>query len=152
MASPLLLRVAFWTGVVGFAASLAVHLATFTDYVPPGWAVALHVGVFVAFVPVVFAMKEWAERRGYDASSFGGQWALQRELLGLLSAREKVGLAALAAYTVVNFTVGFASVMAAPDAGFSFRLFSGHWLLFYAVSAVFARRLLGLHRETAPSA
>lgn len=51
MTRPLLLRVAFWIGVVGFAASLAVHLATFTDYAVPDSAVVLHIGVFAAFAP-----------------------------------------------------------------------------------------------------
>ena len=146
MASPLALRVAFWTGVAGFVASLAVHLATFTDGAPPGAAVALHIGVFVAFVPVVFAIKAWAEGRGYRADHLGGQWALLNELLGLIAGWERAALVLLAAYTAVNFGLGVAAVVDEPDAGFSFRLFSGHWLFFYSVGAVFARRFLGLRR------
>lgn len=142
--SPLLLRVAFWTGVLGFAASLAVHLATFTAYAPPGLAVALHAGALVAFVPVFFALKAWAEGRGHALDGFGGQRALQRDLLGLLRTWEKAALAALAVYAAVNFAVGVAAVMAEPEAGFSFRLFSGHWLFLYFASAVLARRFLDL--------
>ena len=147
MASPVLLRIAFWGGVVGFALSLAVHVAALTGHPPPGAAVALHVGVFVAFVPVIFALKCWVEERGYD---FRGQWAGPRELLRGIPGWQKLGLAVLFVYATVNFLVGFAAVVGAPDSGFSFRLFSGHWLLFYYVSAVFARRLQHLRQRVAP--
>ncbi|MEM1269314.1 MAG: hypothetical protein AAGI08_04615 [Bacteroidota bacterium] len=150
MANPVLLRIAFWVGVLGFVASLFVHLATFTDYAPPGAAVVLHVGIFVAFVPVVFAMKAWVEERGYDFSDFRSQWAFQKELFGLLPGWQKLALPVLMAYTAINFSVGVAAVTGDPDAGSSFRLLSGHWLSFYFVSAVLARRFLSLSQPVVP--
>ena len=57
MATPVLLRVAFWVGLAGFVLGLAAHLATVTGYPPPGVAVGLRVGAIVALAPVVFALK-----------------------------------------------------------------------------------------------
>lgn len=100
---------------------------------------------------MIFAVKGWAEQRGVDFGDFRQQWAFQKELFGLLCGWQKLALAFLAVYTAVNFSVGFAAVMSSPDAGFSFRMFSGHWLFFYFVSAVFAHRLLGLrHAPVSP--
>ena len=52
---------------------------------------------------------------------------------------QRVALAALFVYATVN---ALAAIADAPDAGFGVRLFSGHGMLFYLVSAVFGRRLL----------
>ena len=150
MANSVLLRIAFWVGIIGFVLSLATHIAALTGYPIPDAALGLHVGVFVAFVPVIFGLKAWVEERGYDFNDFRGQWAGLRELLGGTPGWEKLCLGALFVYAMVNFLVGFAAVVGAPDAGFSYRLFSGHWLFFYFISAVFARRLLVLRQQVAP--
>ena len=150
MTNPVLLRISFWVGIVGFALSLAVHLVAVTGYPLPDAALGLHVGVFIAFVPVIFALKAWVEERGYDFNDFRGQWAGLRELLGGIPGWQKLGLGVLLVYAVVNFLVGFAAIVDTPDAGFSYRLFSGHWLFFYFVSAVFAQRLIGLRQQVAP--
>lgn len=147
MSNPLLLRVAFWIGVVGFVASLGVHLATFLGVPVPGIAMALHVGIFAAFLPVMFRLKDWVEQRGDDLSDFRSQWAIQKALLGLLPGWQKVALGVLFAYATVNFLIGFAAVTEDPSAGGDVRMFSGHWMVFYAVSAVFARVLLGLQQS-----
>ena len=141
---------AFWVGVVGFVASLAVHFATFTDYAPPGAVIVLHVGIFVAFVPVVFAVKTWAEGRDYDFSDFGSQWAFQKDLLSLIPGWQKVAVVLLMTYAAINFFLEVTPIVEDANGGFSFRGFSGHWLFFYFVSAVFARRFLAIRQQVVP--
>ena len=149
MPPPFLLRLAFWIGVAGLVASLGVHLAAVLGAPVPGAAMALHVGVFAAFLPVVFGMKDWVERRGDDLSDFRSQWGIQKALFGLVPGWQKVALGVLFAYATVNFLIGFAGAMNDSSAGVDVRMFSGHWMVFYAVSAVFARVLLGLRQAEA---
>lgn len=146
-----MLRVAFWIGLVGFALSLAVHLATFTNLGVPDAAVALHLGVFVAFVPVVFALKNWVEARGGDFSEWRSQWAAFKAVFAGIPRWQALGLVGLFVYTLVNFNLEFARLVSGRDAGFSYRLFSGHWMVFYAISAVLARRFLAATRDEVAS-
>ena len=143
------LRIAFWVGVAGFALSLAVHIAALVGQRLPAAAFALHVGVFVAFVPALLGMKAWIEERGYRFDDVRGQWSGMKELIGSIPLWQALGLGALFVYATVNFGIGVSEFAEAPEDGFSFRLFSGHWPVFYAFSAVLARHLLRLGQRVA---
>ena len=147
------LRAAFWVSVVGFVASLAVHVATFTELAVPDAALALHFGIFAAFLPPTLGLKAWAEREGHDFASFRGRWDTVKDFVRPISRWQWIACAGLFVYTNVNFLVGFAAMLDAPDAGFSFRMSSGHWMLFYAFSAILTHRMLRDDTtEEAPSA
>ena len=140
------LRIAVWIGVAGFVLSVAVHGATFTRTGPPDGAMALHVGVFVAFLPPLLALMGWARDRGLDSPTVAAQWALQKELFGQSSTAEKLAVLGAFLYAMVNFTVGFYGATGDPD---TVRLFSGHWIAFYLISAVMARCALRLRQDDA---
>ena len=141
MARPLVLRAVLWAAVLGLAASLAVHLLTFTAYAPPPAALALHLGVFVTVVPVLIAAKAWAEELAQNVGTIAGRLGVAKALVDLIPTWQKVAFVLLALYVSVNFTVSLARLADAPGAGSEFRLFSGHWMLFYALSAILAQRL-----------
>lgn len=144
MTRPFLLHLAFWVGVAGFVASLAVHLSPLVGADMPEAAMVLHVGVFVAFIPVVFAMKAWAEREGFAFDDVRGQWALNKALIGMIPMWQRVAFAGLIVYVMVVFVVGVLAAIEASTMEADPWLFSGHWLFFYAVSTVYARRFLTL--------
>ena len=140
MLPPALLRVSLGVGIVGFLASLAVHVATLVGAAVSEAAFVLHAGVFVAFVPVVFGLVGLAKRRGIGPRDRMATLAFLVGLLRALPTWQKVVLAVLFVYAGVNVGLAFGDGL---GAGGSFlRGFSGHWLLFYAVSAVLAAALL----------
>ena len=145
MDRPFWLQLAVGVGVVGFVLSLAVHVAAWAGAEVPPVAFALHVGVFAAFAPVVFALKAWAEGLGHDLGASRGRWGLANDLFGLFSRWERLVFGALLAYTTANVFVALPSASDGP----SVRLFSGHWMYFYAVSAMLARRLLAVGARAA---
>ncbi len=137
-----MIRAALWVAVVGLAASLAVHLVTFTAYAPPRAALALHLGVFATTLPVLFAAKAWAEERARDLGTIAGRWSIATALVRPVPTWQKVAFVVLAVYVSINFAVSLARLADGPGAGLELRLFSGHWMLFYAFSAILACRLL----------
>lgn len=113
-------------GAIGFGLSLAVHLLTFAGIaaqaaVPATWL--LQAGVFPLFFIAVWRLNS---RRRPDAGGVPA-WAW-------------IGLALLCLYAFVNFfvTPGMAPASAPAGAQDSqsairiMRMFSGHWLVFYA--------------------
>ena len=109
-----------WNGLavcaaIGFGLSLAVHLLTFVgiaaqESFPLTWA--LQFGALPLFFLAVWRLN--SRRR----SGAGG-----------IPAWGWIGLAILCIYAFVNF---FTTPVAAPAAIRTMRLFSGHWLVFYA--------------------
>jgi hypothetical protein len=139
--------------VLGFVAAFGVHVAALLglpiqDRVPQVWA--LHVGIFVVFIPAVFYLKKDTAANDPLALFRGTPpWTV-------------VALLALFLYAFINFFVSLSATGGAtPDirdgqyvlhrkgqvvrqlseAEYSagraaeVRLFSGHWLLFYAMPA-----------------
>ena len=135
------LRISFWVGVLGGLASLAVHLATFTAAPIPPAAWVLHLGIFIAFVPVVYALFESVGARDIQPFDFQRQLAIQRSILRVLEPWQRVALGVLFVYMAVNFATGAAPAIRDGGEINDYRIFSGHWLGFYTISAVFAHQL-----------
>lgn len=142
---PLILRAAFVIGVVGFAVSAAVHAATFTNAAIPGWTWVLHVGIFVAFVPVVLGLQPWLEPEGLSPFDIKSRLAVFGRVVRGIPRVPLAGFVVLSVYVTVAFAVGMGRLIEDPATeGPSTRLFSGHWMVFYAGSALLAHRLLAL--------
>lgn len=143
--------------LLGFFASLVVHVTTFfgvdpAKYVP--WVWALHLGIFVVFVPVVFAQRMKPQRDFWGKLNASmPRWA-------------RYAVKALFAYAFVNFAFFFfLSKGGVPEErgggyvlrdhgeivrelspeeyerqkAYVMRGFSGHWMIFYLVPALFFR-------------
>lgn len=131
-------------GLLGFAASLAVHVLSYAgiaaaEHVPAVWA--LHVGIFPLFFALVLRMRHWS------GTSRQWDWWKQppmRELLRYFPAWVKTLVPVLFFYVFVNFFLATAGAMAVEAGGRqtlapvdSARAFSGHWLIFYLLPALF---------------
>ncbi len=122
LATPLM-----WLAILGLAASVIVHVSSLLGlpqpFGPAAWG--LHGGIFVVWLPtVLFAQRlsRGAKQADFWRATFRGcpPW-VRRAAYGLF------------AYTFVNFFVGIAL---GPDSeSDQFRIFSGHWMLFYFVAA-----------------
>lgn len=139
------LYLATWLGGLGLLASLAVHALTFTDTAFTDGVFVLHGGVFVAFFPVVFGLLGQLRAEGVDVgdrrAANAAMWRLFRSIPG-------PGLAligVLFVYAMANFLIGFAA--AEGEGEHMVRMFSGHWMAFYAGAAVLGHRLLRLRQE-----
>jgi hypothetical protein len=134
-------------GLLGLAVAAAVHLGTYVgrgldpDH-PLFWL--LHVGLFPPFFVFVFRLRAWTSaRRG----AFGlKQQALRwRELLPYFPAWVIALVSLLFFYTMANFllsighlpTKGSGVPLTGAQSVYMVRAFSGHWLLFYALPALF---------------
>ena len=121
----------------GFAASAALHLATFTP-VPPAYAAAvalvLFAGAFVLLAALIVRLREvGAPARGPGAIRIV-EW---RRLLALIpEGPRRAGLAVIG-YVLMNLVL---SLMLLGDEGVgSVRLLSGHLLLFYLIPLMYFR-------------
>jgi hypothetical protein len=139
--------------LIGFAASVAVHVSTFLgadpqEWSPPVWL--LHVGIFAVFVPAILLQKRTKKSRGGNVLSAAPPWM-------------RLTLGTLFGYCFLNFAVFSARMDGTPGEGpkagsfilhnhgrfvrsitapeyhhyraLVVRGFSGHWMLFYAASA-----------------
>ena len=135
-------------GVVGLVLSAFIHVGSFGRLVVPedsGVFLLMHVGIFPLFF--VFATR-WREWQVSTSGKVNG-WSYDlrsslpsAELLAHFPWWAIVFVLGLFIYTVINFFLalgmGFGHVASGglTDAQRA-RLFSGHWMLFYAVPAVF---------------
>jgi hypothetical protein len=140
--------------LLGFFASLIVHVTTFFGVDPSKhapWVWALHFGIFVVFFPMVFA------QRGTKKEFWG-------KLNASLPRWGRYAVKALFAYALVNFALFlFLSKGGVPEESdgryvlrnhgeiirelspeeyerqkaYVLRGFSGHWMVFYMVPALF---------------
>ncbi|ANM30002.1 hypothetical protein ABI59_11115 [Acidobacteria bacterium Mor1] len=133
-----------------FCASLLAHVLTFLPS-PPflGWAWPLHVATFVPFGAMIFALptrlslsarKEgegwlaWNARRQLDSQ------AAYIRLVALVPPMVTVLAGMLTAYVFVAFFANL-GLMATPDEAaqdqIGIRLFSGHWMIFSMMPAIY---------------
>lgn len=121
------------TASVGFAASAALHLATFTPF-PLAAAAAVALLLFVAAFVLLAAM---IVRLREASPPTRGQGALRvvewRRLLALVPAGPRHAALAVIAYVVLNLAL---SLVVGADAG-GVRLLSGHLLLFYLIPLMY---------------
>jgi hypothetical protein len=129
-------------GLLGFTLSLLVHVLSYegiaaTERVPAAWA--LHVGIFPLFFVLVYRFRRWAGTSRW-------QWWRQpgaRELLRYFPGWVRVAVPLLFAYAMVNFLLATGVQPAANGSGTTLtpvataRAFSGHWLIFYLLPALF---------------
>jgi hypothetical protein len=120
----------------GFAASAALHLATFTPF-PPPIAAALALGLFAGAFVLLAAMVVRLRDAGAPA---GGQGTLRvvewRRLLGLLPEGPRLAGLGVVAYVVMNLGL---SLFVGDEGTGSVRLLSGHLLLFYLIPLMYFR-------------
>lgn len=120
---------------LGFALSLAAHLAALTGTpIPGGSAVMmLHVGIFVVWLPAVIVANK--------ASNGARRADFWKVVLSGAPEWQRKGLYALFAYAILNFVLFFARTVGEkpPPGTVSLgvvRGFSGHWMVFYAAAFV----------------
>jgi len=135
----------------GFVASVAVHLYALMGrqppYAGPALMMVLHAGIFVVFVPGILfgAGARRDEQRDDGAQGVAGGRSKagdvrSRRTLRLEGPAKVFGVvtAVLFVYAFVNFIVGLIGTAvsrgSASDPVLMYRLFSGHWMLFYWVS------------------
>lgn len=136
-------------GLVGLAIAMAVHASTFTaDPMSPEHPLfwILHVGIFPLFFAMLLRLRVWSERipgRVGRASS-RLRW---RELRPYFPQWTVTLGAILFAYALVNFLLSVSHLppshrgphvpVTLEQARYTVRAFSGHWMIFYAVPAMF---------------
>jgi len=127
--------------LTGFALSLAVHALTYAgvvvpERVPGVWL--LHLGIFVVFGPLIFSMQRWQGGRRFE-------W---RELAPYFPRWVRIAVPALMAYAMVNFFLARHHLperdrstpyrsLTPEEQLYRARGFSGHWLVFYGIPALF---------------
>ena len=120
----------------GFAASAALHLATFTPFPLPvaaAIALALFAGAFVLLAAMVVRLRDaGAPARGQGTLRVV-EW---RRLLGLLPEGPRHAGLAVIAYVMMNLGL---SLFVGEEGVGSVRLLSGHLLLFYLIPLMYFR-------------
>jgi hypothetical protein len=132
-------------GIVGFTLSLLVHLLSYAgvaaqEHVP--LTMLLHVAIFPLFLVFILRVKRW------ETGSWWNRGLRWRAMLPYLPVWARVAVPLLFVYATINF---FTSMSRLPPHGagggpappsyeaavYDARLFSGHWLVFYAVPTLF---------------
>jgi len=124
------------TATVGFAASAALHLATFTR-LPPAYAAAvalvLLAGAFLLLAAMIVRLREsGAPARGQGTVRMV-EW---RVLLAQIPRGPKHAAGAVIAYVLMNLVL---CLRLGDEGAASVRLLSGHLLLFYLIPFVYFR-------------
>ena len=124
------------TATVGFVASAALHLATFTP-LPPEYAAAfalvLFAGAFALLAALIVRLREaGAPARGQGAIRMV-EW---RGLAALIPAGARRAGVAVVGYVLMNLAL---SLFLTDDGVGSVRLLSGHLLLFYLIPLMYFR-------------
>jgi len=120
---------------VGFAASAALHLSTFTPF-PLSVAAAVALLLFVAAFALLAAMIVRLREAGAPTRGGGALRVVEwRRLLALVPAGPRHAGLAVIAYVVLNLAL---SLVVGGDVG-GVRLLSGHLLLFYLIPLMYFR-------------
>jgi len=120
----------------GFAASAALHLATFTS-VPPAYAAAIALALFAGAFALLAAMVVRLREAGAPARGEGTVRVVEwRRLVGLVPEGPRHAGVAVIAYVILN--LGLSLFVGEAGVG-SVRLLSGHLLLFYLIPLIYFR-------------
>jgi hypothetical protein len=127
-----------WLAILGFAASLTVHVFSLFGCPSPfgTWTWALHIGIFLVWFPAVVVAHGLS--KGAKRADF---W---RAVLRGCPQRVRVGAYVIFAYAVLNFVLFIGTPEPHTDIQ-NFRGFSGHWMAFYyvATAILYSARRLG---------
>jgi hypothetical protein len=117
-----------WLAVAGFVASAIVHVSSLLGLRQPFGEAAwgLHIGIFVVWLPTVIVAQRLS--KGVRQAEF---W---KATLRGCPPWMKRATGGLFAYALLNFFVGIA--LGPESESDRFRIFSGHWMVFYFVAAV----------------
>jgi cytochrome b561 len=135
-----------FVAVMGFAASLGCHVMGWLGIEPPFEDVStiLHVGLFVVVVPLVYFSSKTMPATADKKNNL-------KHLFAELPKWIEKTLPYLAAYLVFNFVFATYSIEQYPKNReppyLTIRLFSGHWMLFYGMSALGFVGLFRLSRK-----
>lgn len=112
---------------VGFVLSIVVHILSWADVALPESLMALHVGIFIVWLPTILLATRLT--REYKQKDF---W--KAALRGAPPWTTKVAIG-LGVYVFLHFfaSLFFSVPSEAPAA--RFRIASGHWMIFYGLSA-----------------
>ena len=121
---------------IGFAASAALHLSTFTPF-PPAYAAAIALvllaGAFVLLAAMIVRLREsGAPARGQGTVRMV-EW---RVLLAQIPRGPKHAAVAVIAYVLMNLGL---CLLLGDEGAASVRLLSGHLLLFYLIPFMYFR-------------
>lgn len=124
------------TATAGFAASAALHLATFTP-LPPAYAAAIALvllaGAFLLLAAMIVRLREsGAPARGQGTVRVV-EW---RALLARIPRGPKHAALAVIAYVLINLGL---CLLLGDEGAASVRLLSGHLLLFYLIPLMYFR-------------
>jgi hypothetical protein len=120
----------------GFAASAALHLATFTPF-PPAYAAAIALALFAGAFALLAVMVVRLREAGAPARGQGTVRVVEwRRLVGLVPAGPRHAGLAVVAYVIMNLGL---SLLVGEEGVGSVRLLSGHLLLFYLIPLVYFR-------------
>ena len=120
----------------GFAASAALHLATFTS-LPPASAAAIALALFAGAFALLAVMIVRLREVGAPARGQGTVRVVEwRRLVGLVPPGARHAGLAVIAYVIMNLGL---SLFVGEEGVGSVRLLSGHLLLFYLIPLMYFR-------------
>ncbi|HEY7653541.1 MAG TPA: hypothetical protein VIG07_12010 [Methylomirabilota bacterium] len=120
----------------GFAASAALHLATFTPF-PPAYAAAIALLLFAGAFLLLAAMVVRLREAGAPARGQGTVRVVEwRRLVALVPEWPRHAGLAVIAYVIMNLGL---SLFVGEEGVGSVRLLSGHLLLFYLIPLMYFR-------------
>jgi hypothetical protein len=124
------------TATAGFAASAALHLATFTPF-PPAYAAAIALLLFAGAFVLLAAMIVRLREAGAPAHGRGAVRVVEwRALLRRVPPGPRHAAFAVVGYVAVNLAL---SLLVGDEGPGSVRLLSGHLLLFYLIPLMYFR-------------
>jgi hypothetical protein len=124
--------------LTGFGLSLGVHALTYAGVPAPHGVFGLHLGAMVVFAAFVFSASRWQGGRRLE----GQEWQLY------FPRWVRIFVPALMAYMLMNFRLATHNIpkrdkdtpysALTPEVRlYETRAFSGHWLFFYGIPALF---------------
>jgi len=120
----------------GFAASAALHLATFTRF-PPAYAAAIALVLFAGAFTLLAALIVRLREAGAPARGQGAIRVVEwRGLLALIPAGPRHAGLGVVGYVLMNLAL---SLLLTDEGVGSVRLLSGHLLLFYLIPMMYFR-------------
>jgi len=123
--------------LVGFVASLIVHVTALFGIDPPRLSWLLHVGVFLVFIPMVLTWRRLVLSRQTGLSMAEAKRAHGELFWQSLASVPRWGKVACVLCCAYSMTMGMAVGMAGGQDGKMIYSFSRGWLFFYLIPTVY---------------